>query len=76
MSEAMKMIVANYVQLDDAAALEDIKAHRARLLMEMRFSRHAAFDPSWVIASLEIEIALVNAGLAAIADRRAESGMT
>lgn len=69
MSEAMKTIVANYVQLGDAAALEEIKAHRGRLLMDMRFSRNAAFDPSAVIASLEGEIALIDAGLAKLGDR-------
>lgn len=69
MSEAMKTIVANYVKLGDAGALEDIKAHRGRLLMDMRFSRNEAFDPSAVVASLEAEIALIDAGLAQLGGR-------
>lgn len=64
MTQAMKNIVESYVRLGDRQALNDLKAHRAKLLMNMRI---AASDFNQVSNVLEGEIATIDDGLARLA---------
>jgi hypothetical protein len=64
MSEALAMIVKNYVHLGDRNALNDMRAHRAKLLTDMRLNRNDAFDASFYTNTLEAEIATIDGGLA------------
>jgi hypothetical protein len=64
MSEAMEIIVGNYVRLGDSNALNELRAHREKLLMDMIICKNDAFDTSFVTNVLEAEIAIVDVGLA------------
>jgi hypothetical protein len=64
MSEAMETIVGNYVRLGDSNALNELRAHREKLLMDMRICKNDAFDTSFVTNVLEAEIAIIDVGLA------------
>ena len=63
MSEAMQMIVNGYVRVGGRKNLEDLRAHRDRLLSELR-SLNRAVDPTSMIRLLEREIEIIDDGLA------------
>jgi hypothetical protein len=63
MSEAIERIVGAYVKLRNRKALEDLKAHRQRLVTEIK-SFCGVIDVSSQIKQLEDEIAVIDAGLA------------
>jgi hypothetical protein len=63
MSEAIERIVGAYVKLRNRKALEDLKAHRQRLVSEIK-SFCGVIDVSSQIKQLENEIAVIDAGLA------------
>ena len=56
-------LVGAYVELRNRKALEDRKAHRYRLITELK-SMKGAFDLSSPIKQLETDIAVIDAGLA------------
>ena len=68
MSEAIERIVGAYVKLRNRKALEDLKAHRHRLVSEIK-SFCGVIDVSSQIKQLENEIAVIDAGEARHADR-------
>ena len=59
MSEAIKRIVGAYVELRNRKALEDRKAHRYRLITELK-SMKGAFDLSSPIKQLEDDMAVID----------------
>jgi hypothetical protein len=60
--EAIGSIVAAYVRLRNRKALDDLRAHRGRLTAELK-SLSGPYDASRVIAQLDNEIAIIEAGL-------------
>ena len=63
MSEAIERIVSAYVKLRDRKTLEEMRAHRHRLVTELK-SLTGTLDVSSSIKLLEDDIAVVDAGLA------------
>ena len=63
MSEAIERIVGAYVELRNRKALEDMRAHRHRLVTEIK-SMNISLDLSPPIKQLETDIAVIDAGLA------------
>ena len=63
MSEAMKFIVDGYVKLHARKELDDLKAHRCRLAIELK-SLNGPFDLTSSIKQIEREIEVVEQGLA------------
>ena len=63
MSEAMERIGDAYVKLRNRKALEDMKAHRYRLVAEIK-SVCGVIDASSLIKQLEEDIAVIDTGLA------------
>ena len=66
MSEAMKFIVDGYVKLCARKELDDLKAHRCRLAIELK-SLNGPFDLTSSIKQIEREIEVVEQGLARLA---------
>jgi hypothetical protein len=66
MSKAMKSIVGNYVRLGDAKALNDMKAHRAKLLINLKLGGNALTEHYSISNDLEDEIAIIDDGLASL----------
>jgi hypothetical protein len=60
--EPIGSIVAAYVRLRNRKALDDLRAHRGRLTAELK-SLSGPYDASRVIAQLDNEIAIIEAGL-------------
>lgn len=61
MSKAAESIVCGYVVLKNRRALEDLLAHRQRLIDEL--SRVCGIDPMQVVDQIRQEIAIIEAGL-------------
>lgn len=72
MSEAMKSIVGSYVHLGDVNALQKMKAHRTKLLMNLKISGNVAVDYYSVTSDLESEIAIIEEALAALDPKPAD----
>jgi hypothetical protein len=62
MSEAIERIVSAYVKLKNRKALQDMKAHRHRLVTELK-SIDGTLDLSSSIKQLEDDIAVIDGGL-------------
>jgi hypothetical protein len=60
--EPIESIVAAYVRLRNRKALDDLRAHRGGLTAELK-SLPGPYDASKVIAQLDNEIAIIDAGL-------------
>ena len=60
--EPIGSIVAAYVRLRNRKALDDLRAHRRRLIAELK-PLPGPYDASKVIAQLDNEIAIIDAGL-------------
>ena len=60
--EPIESIVAAYVRLRDRKALDDLRAHRGSLTAKLK-SLPGPYDASKVIAQLDNEIAIIDAGL-------------
>jgi len=60
--EPIQSIVAAYVRLRNRKALDDLRAHWGRLTAELK-SLPGPYDASKVIAQLDNEIAIIDAGL-------------
>ena len=63
MPEAIERIVGAYVELGNRRALEDMKAHRHRFVIELK-SLNGTFDLSSPIKQLETDIVVIDTGLA------------
>jgi hypothetical protein len=61
MSEALTQIVNAYVRLNNTAALEDLKAHRQKLIAGI--GRDGPFNRSLLLDQLNDEVVLIDAGL-------------
>jgi hypothetical protein len=73
MSEAMKTIVGTYVRLSDVEALQNLRDHRAKLLLSLRSS--GAVDFNAVTDVLENEIGIIDEGLATLDPKPPEHGV-
>jgi hypothetical protein len=60
---AIRSIVDANVRLHNRGALDDLRAHRGRLIAELK-SLAGAYDTSKPIAQIQDEIAIIEAGLA------------
>ena len=60
---AIRSIVDVYVRYGNRGALNELRAHRGRLLVDLK-TLTGPFDVSRPIAELEDEIAIIEAGLA------------
>jgi hypothetical protein len=63
MEPAIRSIVDAYVRLRNRKALDDLRAHRGRLIAELRLLS-GGHDTSKPIAQIQDEIAIIEAGLA------------
>jgi hypothetical protein len=63
MQPAIRSIVDVYVRYGNRRALEDLMAHRRRLITGLR-ALTGTYDTSKPIAQIEDEIAVIDAGLA------------
>ena len=61
MSEALTQIVNAYVRLNNTAALEDLKAHRQKLIAGI--GSDGPFNRSLLLDQLNDEVALIGAAL-------------
>jgi hypothetical protein len=61
MSTAMELIVGGFTRLKDRQALEDLKAHRQQLALNLRAVTGCDCQSS--IAQIDQEIAIIKAGL-------------
>ena len=62
MEPAIRSIVDTHVRLRNRRALDDLRAHRGRLLGGLK-SLAGSYDTSRPIAQIEDEIAIIEAGL-------------
>jgi hypothetical protein len=70
MTKAIEHIVAGYSTLKNRKALEEIREHRKRLLMENRISAASSgFNLDRITADLEDEISIVEAALSRFQDQ-------
>jgi len=70
MSKAIEHIVAGYSTLKNRKALEEIRDHRRRLLMENRMSAAASgFNLDRITSDLQEEIGIVEAALSKFQDQ-------
>ena len=63
MKPAFRSIVDAYVSLRNRKALDDLRAHRGRLIAELRLLS-GGYDTSKPVALIQDEIAIIEAGLA------------
>ena len=62
---AIRTIVDVHVRYGNRSALEDLRAHRGRLITGLKaFRRQRPYDTRKPIAQIEDEIAVIEAGLA------------
>jgi hypothetical protein len=62
---AIRAIVDVHVRCGNRSALEDLRAHRGRLITSLKaFGRQRPYDTHKPIAQIEDEIAVIEAGLA------------
>jgi hypothetical protein len=62
---AIRTIVDLHVRCGNRRALEDLRAHRGRLIPDLKaFGRQRPYDTRKPIAQIEDEIAVIEAGLA------------
>jgi len=61
--EPIRSIVDAHVRLRNRKALDDLRAHRGRLIAELRLLS-GGYDASKLIAQIQDEIAIIEAGLA------------
>jgi hypothetical protein len=63
MEMAIEQIVAAYVRLQNRQALENLRAHRQRLLADLKSRSGSVYDLSAPIQQLDAEIAVIDHGL-------------
>lgn len=67
METAIKWIVDQHVQLQNRQALEDLRAHRQRLLADLKSRSGSVYDLRAPIQQLDAEIAVIDHGLETLA---------
>jgi hypothetical protein len=65
MSDSMKRIVDAYVRLGNRGALEKLKAHRAKLVFDLKSTGHA-FDCSYVLGEYYDDLSFIEEGIASL----------
>jgi hypothetical protein len=63
MSEAIKLIVDGYTTLKNRTALEDLRAHRQRLLKQLQEQPKGWVDTSHVIEQFDQELRVIESGI-------------
>jgi hypothetical protein len=66
MTEAIRRIVDVYVRLDNRQALEDLRMHRQRLVMNLK--ARTGYDFSLPLLQVEDELAIIETGLERLAE--------
>jgi hypothetical protein len=66
MTEAIQKIVDVYVRLDNRQALEDLRMHRQRLVMNLK--ARTGYDFSLPLLQVEDELAIIETGLERLAE--------
>ena len=66
MTEAIQKIVDAYVRLDNRQALEDLRMHRQRLVMNLK--ARTGYDFSLPLLQVEDELAIIETGLERLAE--------
>jgi hypothetical protein len=66
MTEAIQKIVDVYVRLDNRQALEDLRMHRQRLVMNLK--ARTGYDFSLPLLQVEDELAIMETGLERLAE--------
>ena len=66
MTEAIQKIVDVYVRLDNRQALEDLRMHRRRLVMNLK--ARTGYDFSLPLLQVEDELAIIETGLERLAE--------
>lgn len=61
MSQALELIVAGYVKVKDRRALEDLLAHRRKILADLQ--RVTGIDPSRSVQAIQAEVKAIEGGL-------------
>ena len=72
MTKAIECIVAGYVTLKNRQALEEIRAHRQRLLQNSRMQGGSWVSVKSLTSALEEEISIVDAALERLEDAHAQ----
>ena len=72
MTKAIECIVAGYVTLKNRQALEEIRAHRQRLLQNSRMQAGSWVSVKSLTSALEEEISIVDAALERLEDAHAQ----
>jgi hypothetical protein len=65
MSEAMELIVSGYVKVGNLHALQELQAHRNKMLETLSSIR--TFDPRLAVSENKRELEIVRAGIAKLA---------
>lgn len=72
MSSAMELIVEGFTRLKDRQSLEDLRMHRRRLAVDLKAMK--GLDCRSSIAQVDQDIAIIEAGLDALAAGAEEAG--
>jgi hypothetical protein len=63
LTQAIEQIIDVYVRYNNRTALDNLKLHRQKLLIDIKARPPSAYDWSWITSEIEEEVALINAGL-------------
>jgi len=63
MQPAIRSIVDVYVRYGNRKALDDLRAHRGRLIRGLQTFMNGPYDVSGAIAEIENDLAVIEAGL-------------
>lgn len=74
MSSAMELIVEGFTRLKDRQSLENLRMHRRRLAVDLKAMK--GLDCRSSIAQVDEDIAIIEAGLNALANGTADAGET
>jgi hypothetical protein len=63
LSRAIEQIINAYVRYNNRAALDNLKLHRQKMLIDIRARPPSDYDWSLITSDIEEDLALINAGL-------------
>ena len=63
LSRAIEQIINAYVRYNNRAALDNLKLHRQKMLIDIRARPPSDYDRSLITSDIEEDLALINAGL-------------
>lgn len=63
MSRAIEQIVDAYVRYNNRTALENLKSHRQKMLLDIRTRSSKFYDWGYLLGQIEDEIRSIDAGL-------------